>query len=265
MKEITLIYFSPTQTTRTVLEEIAKGMGKKVAKVVDITLPATRFQLAPKFENEIVLMGAPVYSGRIPKDAADYFKTLQADHTPVVPVVVYGNREFDDALLELTDIAQDCGFDPMAASAFVGEHSFSSTEFPTALNRPDAQDLEQAFAFGKKIAEHLETGKAPGALKVPGNHPYKQGMGKGAFAFIDVSDDCDDCGVCVTACPKEAVDETKGYATIDDRCIFCCACIKACPQNARSLKEGPMKDKAKWLNENCSTRKDPQIFFPEIA
>ena len=99
-------------------------------------------------------------------------------------------------------------------------------------------------------------------VEVPGNFPYRDGMAGGAFSFINVTDDCDDCGLCVAACPKNAIDESNTYSTIDANCIFCCACIKACPQQARILKDGPIKEKAKWLSENCAQRKEPQTYFP---
>ncbi len=261
-KGITLIYFSPTGTTQKVLENITKGMGREVSSRIDITDPATRNQAPPALKDEMVLMGAPVYAGRIPKDAADYFKTLKGNGTPVVLTVVYGNREFEDALLELKNITSENGFIPVAGAAFIGEHSFSNDEFPIAVNRPDKEDLELACEFGKQISDmSLDQTGTLKDLKVPGNHPYKDGMGPKAFPFISISEDCDNCGTCVSVCPKEAIDEDRGYITIDDRCIFCCACIKACPQNARSLMDGPMKDTAKRLHENCSASKAPQTFF----
>jgi ferredoxin len=259
-----LVYFSPTSTTGIVLEEIARGMGQESPKVIDITRPEIRKQTAPVFENEVVLIGAPVYAGRVAKDAAAYIKTLKGSGSLAVVVVVYGNREFEDALLELKNMAVDSGFVVLAGGAFIGEHSFSDTEFSIAPGRPDEADLEKAFLFGQKIAGMLNSLETPADVldvEVPGNFPYKEGMGDGAFAFIDVTDDCDDCGICAPACPKEAINEADHYSTIDARCIFCCACIKACPQQARIMKAGPMKDKAKWLSENCAQRKEPQTFF----
>lgn len=260
----TLLYFSPTSTTRIILEEIAKGMGKDALAVVDITKPEIRTQPAPVFDNDLVLMGAPVYGGRLPKDAADYFKTIRASGSLAVLVVLYGNREFDDALLELKNIAVADGFSPLAAGAFIGEHSFSGNDFLTAPDRPDEDDLEKAFSFGKQIArllDHVQTPTDLSSVDVPGNFPYKDDMSMGPFSFIEVTEDCDNCGICVTACPKNAIDETHNYSTLEDQCIYCCACIKACPQQARILKDGPIKDKAKWLNETCARRKEPQTFL----
>ena len=262
-ENISLIYFSPTSTTRIVLEEIAKGFGKEVPAVIDITKPEIRNQPAPGFENNVVLIGAPVYAGRVAKDAADYFKTINGSGSLAIIVVLYGNREFEDAMLELKNIVSDSGFIPFAAGAFIGEHSFSNNEFLIAQNRPDEDDLEKAFLFGKQIGTLLNTVENPADIipvQVPGNFPYKKGM-MSSSSFINVTKACDDCGICVTACPKNAIDESNAYSTIDEDCIFCCACIKACPPHARILKDGPIKDKAKWLSENCAKRKEPRTYL----
>ncbi|MCG8687624.1 MAG: 4Fe-4S binding protein [Desulfobacterales bacterium] len=274
MKTITLVYFSPTKTTRTILETAANalaerlGLANNAVRTIDVTRPAHRMSACPQFDDsDIVLLGAPVYAGRLPEDAAEFFKTIKATGTPAALTVLYGNREFEDALLELKDISQDCGFIPVAGSAFIGEHSFSSDDIPIAGSRPDKNDLKKAVLFGEKIAALVENEEHIaniGPLDVPGNFPYKEGMGKGAFEFVQVTADCDNCGTCVTVCPKDAVDEINGYTTVDIRCIFCCACIKACPNQARQIKEGPMRDKARWLNENCSEHKQPETFFAPV-
>lgn len=264
--ELTLVSFSPTNTTRTVLEAIAKGMGIPISSVIDMTKPENRRNPGCDLNNGPVLIGAPVYGGRLPKDAADCFKLIRGSGNPAILTVLYGNREYEDALLELKDIAVESGFFPLAACAFIGEHSFSSKKYPIAPNRPDASDLETAFSFGKQIAGLLTHESKPiriAPVETPGNFPYKDGMPAGAFPFIDVTSACDDCGICISACPKEAINETDNYSTIDEKCIFCCACIKACPQEARVIKDGPIYEKAKWLNKNCSKRKSPELFLAE--
>nr|WP_320190624.1 EFR1 family ferrodoxin [uncultured Desulfobacter sp.] len=271
MKKITLIYFSPTKTTETVLRAVTQGLAQSMEisgseiTAVNITSPKIRdTMLAPFDDNDIVLLGAPVYAGRLPADAADFFKQLTASNTPAILTVVYGNREYEDALLELKDVAAACGFTPVSGGAFIGEHSFASTEIPVAMNRPDESDLKQAEDFGKKsgyLLKKTKDLKKISTLEVPGNFPYKEGMGKGAPDFIKVTDLCTNCGICAAACPTEAIDAEKGFATIAADCILCCACIKACPEQARLMKDGPIKDKARWLNETCSTPKSVQTFF----
>ncbi|MCW8799693.1 MAG: EFR1 family ferrodoxin [Desulfobacter sp.] len=271
MKKITLVYFSPTKTTETVLRAITQGLAQSLEisgseiTAVDFTRPEIRDTvLAPFEDNDIVLLGAPVYAGRLPADAADFLKKLTASDTPAILTVVYGNREYEDALLELKDVASACGFIPVSGAAFIGEHSFASTDIPVAMNRPDENDLKQAEDFGNNTGNLLKKTKdlkKITALEVPGNFPYKEGMGKGAPDFIEVTDACTACGICAAACPSNAIDEENGFATIAADCILCCACIKACPEQARLMKDGPIKDKARWLNETCSTPKPVQVFF----
>ena len=258
---LTLIYFSPTNTTRTVLESIAKGMGGTIAREMNLTRPENRKNLSDLAFDGPVLIGAPVYAGRLPKDAAQCFSQLKGNAAQAVLIVVYGNREYEDALLELRDIADGANFTPVAAAAFIGEHSFSSDSLPIAPGRPDAQDLATAEQFGHNAAALI--GPQPGhiPLAVSGNFPYKDAMPAGAPAFIQVTDQCDACGICLASCPNEAIDEAAQYATITEKCILCCACIKACPNQARIMMDGPIMDKAKWLHANCATRKEPQFFY----
>lgn len=271
MKNITLAYFSPTKTTETVLKATAQGLARELGldgatvTTINLTRPEVRDTAPATFgSDDIVLLGAPVYAGRLQADAAAAFKTLKASETPALLTVVYGNREFEDALLELKDIAAEAGFIPVSGSAFIGEHSFATADIPVAMNRPDENDLNLATDFGKYTGDLLKKTnnlKTLPPLKVPGNFPYKDGMGKGAPDFIQVTEQCTDCGTCAAACPSNAIDAENGYMTIGANCILCCACIKACPEEARVMKDGPMKDKAKWLNENCATPKEPQTFF----
>ena len=181
---------------------------------------------------------------------------VKADGTLTVCVVVYGNREYEDALLELRDIVKECGGIPIACAAFIGEHSFSSSDTPIAVARPDAADLNQAEMFGRKISETLQSISSVNHIadiNVPGNYPYKDLEALLSVDFIDINDKCLQCGVCAESCPVGAIDKEK--------CILCCACIKLCPENARTMKTGIVKDIAIRVSQTCQERKEPVSFF----
>jgi hypothetical protein len=57
-------------------------------------------------QDELVLIGVPVYAGRVPLEAVAKLRRLRVDRVPAVIIVVYGNREIEDALLELKDLAR---------------------------------------------------------------------------------------------------------------------------------------------------------------
>jgi flavodoxin len=164
IKQVKLIYFSPTRTTQTILESIAKGISVENVEHINLTLPESAQQPIPSFSDELAIIGAPVYGGRLPIDAINRFKQLKANRTIAVLIIVFGNRDFEDALLELKDYAIDLGFNPVAGGAFIGEHSFATKNVPIANQRPDSRDVQKAINFGVKIREKVITLQSPDAL-----------------------------------------------------------------------------------------------------
>lgn len=264
IKKVKLVYFSPTGTTRKVLESIAGGIGVEDVEHIRLTLPDWDRRTIPPFSDELVIIGAPVYGGRLPVDAADRLKRLKADNTPAVIIVLYGNREFEDALLELKNLAIELGFNPVAGGAFVGEHSFSTEKVPIASGRPDEQDLRMAMDFGAKVKENVKAIQSLDGqfdFDIPGRFPYEApGALDIAASPITREDICTVCGTCVDVCPTAAISINGSVATEIDLCIRCCACVKNCPEGARVWENAMMKKITDWLHENCKDRKDPQIF-----
>lgn len=264
IQSLKLVCFSPTGTTRSVIEGIARGISPLSAELIDITMPDVRKQQLKTAENELLIVAVPVYMGRVPALLAEWFNGLEAHGTPAVCVVVYGNRAYDDALLELNNILTQRGCIPVAGAAYIGEHSFSSPEIPTAEGRPDADDLNHAVLFGRKVIEKLlpvsSVSDIP-QIDIPGNFPYGGITELWSVDFIDVSNECTQCGICAESCPMGAVDSENSGLIDKEKCITCCACIRSCPQNARTMKPGPVKDAAIRLNKLYRERKEPVFFM----
>jgi len=263
-QSLKLAYFSPTGTTRTIVHSIARGINHDTVELIDLTKPEVRSQPLHTSDSDVLVVAMPVYIGRIPAIAMDWLNAVQARDTPTVCVVVYGNRAYDDALLELRDTLRKRGCIPIACAAYIGEHSFSSSETPTAAGRPDAADLAHAEAFGRSIAEKLSAEPSNADLRdvvTPGNHPYRGDAKLWDVDFIAVGDDCTHCGICADGCPAGAVDAQHSDVIDKVKCITCCACIKNCPQKARTMKPGPVKDAALRLNRLYGERKQPELFL----
>ena len=142
---INALYFSPTSTTAKIVKTIANGICESY-KEYNLTLPDKReeYQGLTFGSDDIVVIGVPVYKGRIPECLVDYFSKFTGNNTKAIFTVVYGNREYDDALLELKNIFEERGFIGIAVGAFIGEHSNTSL---VAGGRPDMDDLNIAMHF----------------------------------------------------------------------------------------------------------------------
>ncbi len=263
ISRVNLVYFSPTGGTRKILENIAIGINIAGVECTDVTHMDVNSQALTHFTNELVIIGAPVYSGRIPVDAVQRFKQLNAQHTPAVLVVVYGNRAFDDALLELQDLTTELGFVPCAGAAFVAEHSFSSSLTPIAQGRPNADDEKKAQQFGRAVISKLAAMPKidAKALRIPGNRPYRAGAAAKQVAPRTREEVCAGCGICTNLCPTGAIHLQNGKAVSQpELCTLCCACIKGCPTHARYWGDDVVATMAQKLHTTCADPKQPEFF-----
>jgi len=271
MEHVKLVYFSPTGSTRRIMEEIAKGIQAPI-EYIDLTRPEAKTKKFEDFGGDLTIVGTPVYAGRIPTEAKNRIMRLKAHNTPAVTLVVYGNRAYEDALIELTDLVSELGFKPIAGGAFVAEHSFSSPEVPIAPGRPDDLDLKKAREFGSKIREKLLTANKVEGLTlvaVAGNRPYRDEFrlsraakpGTEPAAPITVEETCTKCGKCAEVCPNAAITIHSTVETQKQACIRCYACIKNCPTGARVMTHPFFAKEAKWLHDAFPDRKEPETFL----
>lgn len=253
-----LIYFSPTGTTRTTVNAIAEGLAPEQTFDHDLTFAfdAQKQHLA----NGVAVIGIPVYAGRVPIDCLERLATFTAEDIPTVLIALYGNREFEDALVELRDVVTTQGFKVIAAGAFIGEHSYSTPEGPIAAGRPDAEDVRLAREFGQQVAAKI----ARGVLDTPaidGNVPYKERVQFGGVAPETNHATCILCGRCAAVCPVRVITLADQVATRAEGCIMCTACVRACPTKARFFDHPMIEERRTMLIKNCSAPKAPQVFI----
>ena len=151
------VWFSATGTTREVVRAVSKAVAEGLGcewEEYSFNLPTAREQELSFGETDLVVFGVPVYAGRVPNLLLPYVRDkVKGSQTLAVPIVLYGNRNFDDGLMELRNVLAANGFCPVTAGAFVGEHSFSTV---LGAGRPDADDMALASQLAQKTIEKVQ-------------------------------------------------------------------------------------------------------------
>lgn len=255
--EAKLIYFSATGTTRKVAETIGQTISTRKSNRNLLLQPLVEETAIPAETLTIVAM--PVYNGRLPALCSQSLAHLKGNKTPAMAVVVYGNREYDDGLLELKNQLETNGFIVIGAAAFIARHSI----FPeVATERPDENDLKVIGDFAKRCLEKLDSLASPAdlaPLEIKGHFPYKEL--KSVPMKPSSGDNCSLCGTCADICPVQAITLTDVSTRTDESlCISCGACISVCPDESRQYRGADYeKFRGKFI-ERFSQRKEPELF-----
>lgn len=270
-KKIYAMYFSPTGTTQKIVSGLAgkilaKAGGQTTVNTINFTLPEARKETVSFTAADLVVFGVPVYAGRVPNILLKYMRSITGNGALAVAVVLYGNRDYEDALIELKDILTVNGFQVVAGGAFIGEHSLSNI---LAENRPDEKDMAVVNDFAGRIYAQITTGNHPQSVTVKGNKPYRpyympadeQGRPVDFRKFTPkTSRDCMDCKLCASICPVGSINY-EDVAKLDGICIKCGACVKNCPAGAKYFDDKDLLRHMHELEVTFTGRKEPELFL----
>lgn len=241
--------FSPTGGSSRIASAIA---GARTGKRIDLCAPVEGEEI-PSWVPLLAVV--PVYGGRVPAVAIQRLRALRGQGGPAIAVVVYGNRAYEDALLELHNTLTDSGFTVVAAAAFIAEHSIIRSIAP---GRPDTADLATCVEFGSKVQELLA--KEPlAAVQVPGNAEYRPLPQMPATPLV--TDACGGCGMCARKCPTGAIPLNNPRSTDATKCILCMRCVAICPRHARILPPPMVEAFTARLTAVASTPRQPETFI----
>lgn len=258
IKRLHLVYFSPTGTTQSVLRTIAKPFNAEIVEhdLTDYSAGEMRLE----FEAEdFVLFGFPVYGGRVPQTFRERMGGITGRRTAAALIATYGNREYEDALLEMKDLAEGNGFLPVGAATVVTEHSVIRS---IASGRPDAKDrafLEDFCSELKKKIAAIPSEENCAVLTVPGKRPYRRYMKLPMAPAVSMS--CTACGLCAKRCPVGAISGQNPRITDKKTCIGCMRCVRVCPQKVRHLPKLKMAAGKFYLSCAARIRKEPEMYL----
>lgn len=272
IERIWKVYFSPAGSTRSIMNRLADKIGKALELTVhthDYTLPTHREQKIEFEKTDLVLWGTPVYAGRIPNKTLPYVQHFFEGHGAMaVPVVVFGNRSFDNSLIELKNELENNQFHVVAAGAVVSRHSFSKI---LAAGRPDSEDWEKLDQFADDIVNKV-VGLTDWGMEVnvPGDNPPNQyytpkGLAGETTVFLKAVpqtdlNKCDGCSVCIKICPMSAI-EKNDPSKVTGTCIKCQACVLRCPQHAKYFEDKAFLSHVAMLERDFTRRAESAFFL----
>lgn len=248
------ITFSPTGGTQKAADLLTETLGGK-AVAVDLTDSTVDRSALALTSEDVAVIAVPSYGGRVPATAVQRLRAVQGGNARAVLLCVYGNRAYEDTLVELEDTARKAGFRVVAAAAAIAEHSIAHRY---AAGRPDAEDAKQLREFAAKIREKLSAGE-DGTPQIPGNRPYKKAGGAGLVPKSTKG--CTSCGLCAKKCPVQAIDPSDPRRTDKSKCISCMRCVSICPQSARKVSPLLLAAVNMALKKSCSDRKEGELYL----
>lgn len=232
---------------------VAQTLADEVT-LVDLCASKKDFRSLVLNEDDVAVIAVPSYGGRVPTTAVARLSKCRGNGARAVLMAVYGNRAYEDTLLELQDTVKEAGFKVVAAIAAVAEHSIAH-QFATG--RPDAQDQQQLETFAQSIKEKLASGELS-APHLPGNRPYKTSS---VSMVPKATKACVSCGLCAQKCPVQAIDRLHPQNVDKKACISCMRCVSICPQHARTIHPIMQFAAGLALKKACTDRKDNELFI----
>ncbi len=266
------VFFSGTSNTAkavTILVERLSELFEVQNQIICVNTPATRKSIVDCNETDLLVVGTPTYDGRVPKFLLPYLNSnVVGKNTLVVPLCTFGNRGFDDTLIELRDVLESRGFRSVGAAAVVGQHALAPR---VATGRPNINDkrtlLQLAIELKKKIDDLDEVPEFP--LDVSGNDPvgpYNTPRDRYGYP-VNISkvrpktskEHLDTAKLTIKLCPVGAI--APDGVQIPGPCMRCGSCIKLSPRGAKYYDDKDMLFYKGELEYQYRSPKATEIFY----
>lgn len=273
IRSVQTLYFSATGTTRlmatTLGHSFAQALQCPLSGHRDITPLASRQEPIDFDSQTLVVVGSPVYAGRVPNKIMPFFRDRIKGHdTPCVVVLTYGNRAYDNALSEMLQLLSANGFIVAGAITQPSQHTFSNL---LATGRPDDEDLARAERYASLLSRRLQSGHIGHCLPIPSGElayytPLTAQGTKANILKVKPQTDlerCNHCGLCAEGCPMGSISHAEPWK-VEGICIKCHACVKHCPRQAKQFTDPEFLSHTAMILQNFTSHKEAE-YYPDLG
>ena len=250
------IFFSPTGGTKKVADAVSSEIKQKNNSSIekfDLTDYNIDFSSIKISKDDIVIIAVPSYAGRVPETASKRISQIKGNEANTVIICVYGNRDYEDTLIELYDTAKGLNFKIISAIAAVAKHSIA---YKYASDRPDENDVKKLKEFANKI---INASDLLDEHKLKGNRPYRN-LSKVSIV-PKTTNKCSNCKLCAKKCPVQAIDINNPKIVDKNKCISCMRCISVCNYSAKKINKVMLTLIHFALKKSCSKAKDYEFYI----
>jgi flavodoxin/ferredoxin len=252
MKKTLIAYFSQGGTTRSVSEQILKGLSSEQFQVdlYDVA-EGSPFDIS---SYDLIGIGSPAYIFRPPFRVTEFIKSLpDLDGLSFFAFVMHGTipGKTGNVIRNLLTIkgAKEIGYAKFkGADYWVG---YLQRGYLFSPDNPNSNELETAINFGREIAANFsdndyikpDMDSGPGIIYTIENLITKKFLTNYVYSYFFKADaeECNSCKICIEKCPNNNIHLDKnGIPQWGRNCLFCLYCEMKCPKDA-------IKSPVDWL------------------
>ena len=109
ISKVTEVFFSPTYSTERIVRLIGEAW-EETHQEIDLSRIPKERKIHEFGAQDLIVFGVPSYGGRVPAPAAERFRNLKGQKTPIILLTAFGNRDYDDTLLGICSCgSRGCG------------------------------------------------------------------------------------------------------------------------------------------------------------